>query len=79
MKATRHSRIWLNLLLLVSLTLTLMPVEALRASVPEAQSIPLRLPLMMKTWATPQIPAQDLPPDWLDKYPAKISSWRNTR
>jgi len=67
MKATRHSRIWLNLLLLVSLMLTLMPVEALRASVSEAQPVPLRLPLLMKTWATPQTPTQDPPPGWLDR------------
>ena len=73
MKATRRGHIWLNILLLVSLTLTLTPVEALRASAPEAQLTSLRLPQVMKTWATPQTPAQDPPPGWLDRITADVA------
>lgn len=80
MKATRRRHIWLNMLLLVSLTLTLTltPVEALRASAPEAQLTPLRLPLVMKTWATPQAPG------WLDRITADVAhaeyevTWQDT-
>ncbi|MEJ5312522.1 MAG: hypothetical protein WHX52_22375 [Anaerolineae bacterium] len=61
MKATHRPHVWLNALLLASLLLTLMPIEALRASAPEAQLTPLRLPQVMKMWATPQTLTQDPP------------------
>ncbi len=84
MKATRRGHIWLNMLLLVSLTLTLTPLEALRASAPEAPLTPLRLPLVTKTWAMPQTPTQDPPPGWLDRITADVAraeyqvTWQDT-